>query len=241
MSRPRRPFGTDQPGRLPATMIKVLAAEMSDPQRLRRGKQYARSGAVLDIVIERGTVTCEVQGSRRTPYIASLDVRPGDGMPLRRDVTARCTCPDDAGPSAAGLAVCKHVVAAMFVFSDELLQDPALLDVWRDRRVAGGDESDEPDEATAGPTGRRPEPSGAGEGPRRRHLRLVEPDERIADDVDGRGPDAPPPDPLAELLRAPGPLPPLPPLPPAEHPAPNRPEVATILRDALAALRIEWD
>ena len=36
-----QPFGADHPGRLPATMIKVLAAEMSDPRALRRGKQYA--------------------------------------------------------------------------------------------------------------------------------------------------------------------------------------------------------
>ena len=31
MSRPRKPFGANHPGRLPATMMKVLAAEMSDP------------------------------------------------------------------------------------------------------------------------------------------------------------------------------------------------------------------
>ena len=30
MSRPRKPFGANHPGRLPATMMKVLAAEMSD-------------------------------------------------------------------------------------------------------------------------------------------------------------------------------------------------------------------
>ncbi len=64
MSRPRKPFGAQQPGRLPATMMKVLAAEMSDPQRLRRGKQYAKDGSVLDIVVDPGVVTCEVQGTR---------------------------------------------------------------------------------------------------------------------------------------------------------------------------------
>ena len=64
MSRPRKPFGSSHPGRLPATMVKVLAAEMSDPQRLRRGKQYAHDGSVTDIIIEPGLVTAEVQGSR---------------------------------------------------------------------------------------------------------------------------------------------------------------------------------
>ena len=71
MSRPRKPFGAQQPGRLPSTMMKVLAAGMSDPKRLRRGKQYAKDGSVLDIIIEPGIVTGEVQGSRSTPYIAS--------------------------------------------------------------------------------------------------------------------------------------------------------------------------
>ena len=67
MSRPRKPFGANHPGRLPATMMKVLAAEMSDPSRLRRGKQYAKDGSVLDIVIDPGIATCEIQGSRSTP------------------------------------------------------------------------------------------------------------------------------------------------------------------------------
>ena len=89
MSRPRKPFGATHPGRLPATMMKVLAAEMSDPQRLRRGKQYAHDGSVTDIIIEPGVVTCEIQGSRSTPYIAQIEVTAGDGMPLRRDITTQ--------------------------------------------------------------------------------------------------------------------------------------------------------
>ena len=39
MSRAAPPFGPDQPGRLQATMLKVLAAEISDPGRLLRGKR----------------------------------------------------------------------------------------------------------------------------------------------------------------------------------------------------------
>ena len=111
-------------------MVKVLAAEMSDPQRLRRGKQYAHDGSVTDIIIEPGVVTCEIQGSRPTPYIASVEVTPGDGMPVRRDITAHCSCPDDDNWDDRA---CKHVVAAMFAFSDELLIEPELLDVWRGR------------------------------------------------------------------------------------------------------------
>ncbi len=142
MSRPRKPFGAQQPGRLPSTMMKVLAAEMSDPQRLRRGKQYAKDGSVLDIIIEPGVVTCEVQGSRSTPYIASLEVSMGNGMPLRRDVHAVCNCPDDDNWSNHA---CKHVLATMFTFADELLMEPELLDVWRGNEPVGNDADDRAD------------------------------------------------------------------------------------------------
>ncbi len=160
MSRPRKPFGANHPGRLPATMMKVLAAEMSDPSRLRRGKQYAKDGSVLDIIIEPGVVTCEIQGSRSTPYIASIEVRPGDGMPLRRDITTACTCPDD--DNWDGYA-CKHVVAAMFTLSDELLLEPELLDLWRNRTTGP---------ATA-PDGPRHSDAAAASPPHARHRRTI--------------------------------------------------------------------
>ncbi len=145
MSRPRKPFGANQPGRLPSTMMKVLAAEMSDPQRLKRGKQYWKQGSVTDIVVEAGVVTCEIQGSRSTPYVASLEVTSGNGMPLRRDLWARCTCPDDTNNDGHA---CKHVLATMFTFAEELLIEPELLDVWRNNERSGdADESSEPDDA----------------------------------------------------------------------------------------------
>jgi hypothetical protein len=141
-------------------MMKVLAAEMSDPHRLRRGKQYARTDAVIDIVVEPGVVTCEVQGSRPVPYVASLEVAPGDGMPLRRHVRATCTCPDLSDPgnrwSTGDTEVCKHVVAAMFVFSDELLVEPELLDVWRGRATAEPDTA--PDAVVVPPAAPPPDP-----------------------------------------------------------------------------------
>ena len=61
MSRPRRPFGPNVPGRLPATMIKVLAAELSDAARLARGTRYWADDAVIDIVGGHGAVTAEVE------------------------------------------------------------------------------------------------------------------------------------------------------------------------------------
>jgi uncharacterized Zn finger protein len=43
--------------------------------RLRRGRSYARSGQVLDVVIEKGVVRSSVQGSRPKPYAVTLEVR----------------------------------------------------------------------------------------------------------------------------------------------------------------------
>lgn len=228
MTRPRKPFGANHPGRLPATMMKVLAAEMSDPSRLRRGKQYAKDGSVLDIVIDPGTVTCEVQGSRATPYIAAITVRPGDGMPLRRDVTFTCTCPDDENWDGSA---CKHVVATMFTLSDELLLEPELLDVWRGR--ASADEHPD-DEAAPSPSfGDRSARTG-------RHLRLVRPGETTAP---RRREERPVVDPLAELLRVPAgaELPEIRELERVEPRLPASRELASVLRDALAHLRIDWD
>jgi hypothetical protein len=235
MTRPRKPFGSSHPGRLPATMMKVLAAEMSDPSRLRRGKQYAKDGSVLDIVIDPGTVTCEIQGSRATPYIAVVAVTPGDGMPLRRDVRFTCTCPDD--DNWDGYA-CKHVVATMFVLSDELLLEPELLDVWRNRApdVDEAPDDDDPDADGA----HRPER-------RRGHLRLVRSDtahDRPGGDGAGADPRVGPrSDPLADLLRLPAgaELPAVAPIERIEPTLPRSRDLAVVLREALGHLRIEWD
>lgn len=236
MSRPRKPFGSAHPGRLPATMIRVLAAEMSDPQRFRRGKRYAADDAVLDITIEPGIVTCEVQGSRATPYIASLEVRQGDGMPLRRDVSAHCTCPDDENFDRHA---CKHVVATMLTFGDELMLEPRLLDLWRGSTAADTDQDPDPGAEVTEPPSRH----------RRRHLTLVptrsgagDPDED-SDDPDPSDRDEPQYDTLADALARPAgaALPALPDLAPFDQPAPTRPALADVMRDALGHMRIEWD
>jgi uncharacterized Zn finger protein len=203
-------------------MMKVLAAESSDPQRLRRAKQYAADGSVLDIAVLPGVVSVEVQGSRSTPYLASIEVRPGNGMPLRRDLSFSCTCPDH--DNFDGFA-CKHVLAGMLVFSDELLLEPELLDVWRrhDARSAIND---------AGEPGADTDDEGAASGPKRRrgHLSLVPP-------IEPR-----PTDSLAEFLAVPAgsALPAEIHLEPSDPQFPRRRELAEVLRDALAHTRIDW-
>ena len=44
MTRPRRPFGANHPGRLPATMMKVLAAEMSRMKVARESRGFTATG-----------------------------------------------------------------------------------------------------------------------------------------------------------------------------------------------------
>ena len=43
--------------------------------RLARGRTYARKGQVLDINIDKGSITARVQGSRRTPYKVAIEVK----------------------------------------------------------------------------------------------------------------------------------------------------------------------
>ena len=49
---------------------------LMEVKRLRRGRNYARRGQVLSIEETKGGVTARVQGSRRTPYKVSIQVKP---------------------------------------------------------------------------------------------------------------------------------------------------------------------
>jgi hypothetical protein len=235
-------------------MVKVLAAEMSDPSRHRKGKQYATDGSILDIIIEPGIVTCEIQGSRSMPYVASIEVLPGSGMPLRRDLTCSCSCPDDDN---WGGHACKHVVAALYTLSNEFLIEPELLDVWRDNSDgthtadkertdllfhnsdSGPDRDDDNDDDDDHDDDDDDLESDATRGPRR-HLSIVR-------DIDDEGPAPRPPsvfeDPLKLVLRLqPGTeLPDIPKLEQADLRSPRDRDLATSLRDALAHVRVDWD
>lgn len=147
MSRPRKPYGPNPPGRLAATMIKVLAAEMSDSGRLGRGKRYWNDDAVIDLVVGHGAVTAEVQGSRAVPYVVTLRATTGEGVPSRRQVRIDCTCPDDESFDSA----CKHAVATLFALSDEIAIDPTVIDRWRGTVRDDGDGDDDDGDAAEGP------------------------------------------------------------------------------------------
>ncbi len=158
MTRPRRSFGPNPPGRLAAAMLRALAAELADPGRFTRAKAYARDGAVVDIEIEPGVVRAEVQGSRYDPYLTELHVAATENtrgdraaldelVPDRSEIASACTCPD-AAPS--GGASCKHVLATLLVLADELTIEPALLTRWRS--AASGSGSPRPEARASAPT-----------------------------------------------------------------------------------------
>lgn len=231
MSRPRKPFGTNLPGRLPATMVKVLAAEMSDQGRLSRGKRYWNDGAVIDIVIGHGAVTAEIRGSRREPYIVTIDAKPGSGVPAKRDVRVRCTCPDDSG---SGREACKHAVAALFTLSDEIAIEPDVIDRWRGgMEHASGDTDDrEIDDENDAPSNVVPIRPGI-----ETSRPMVRPAREMAPIHDTTI------DEIAAMLAAPSGAPaPVFPVPgPVAHAGIRDPLLAEVMRDVLDHLAINWD
>lgn len=50
--------------------------EVTDANRLSRGRSYARSGQVMDLKVQPGKVTAKVQGSRPEPYAVSIALKP---------------------------------------------------------------------------------------------------------------------------------------------------------------------
>ena len=55
--------------------IKALTRLM-DSGRLSRGRSYARRGQVIEIKLEPGQISAQVQGSRRTPYRVGIALKP---------------------------------------------------------------------------------------------------------------------------------------------------------------------
>jgi hypothetical protein len=219
--KPRKPYGANPPGRLPATMIKVLAAELSDQGRLSRGKRYWAEDAVVDIVVGHGAVTAVIQGTRPDPYVVTVEATQGTGVPSKREVWISCTCPDDGVETEA----CKHAVAALFALSDEVAIEPALIERWR-----------------TGSARRRPAESGLAEVvPLRRNDPAATPSPTPAPE-----PPPPPPDPVAEelamLLGSPNASPPpeFPDVTPLQHTGIRDRQLAEVLHDAIDHLAIDW-
>ena len=127
--------GASREGRLVSTMIDVMLAGMCDPARFRRGREYARQGAVDGLAIAAGIATANVQGSRAQPYSVTIRTVPPSAasidpdkltslVPTRDEVSFDCDCPDWDSP-------CKHAIAAMVFLSERIAYEPALLSRWR--------------------------------------------------------------------------------------------------------------
>lgn len=155
-------------GKLASTLVSVAVAGMTDPARFRRGKTYVAEHAVSRLEISPGLLVATVSGSRSQPYQAMVSVAQVprvDTSPeaLRTQLTrltpepgemvVSCTCPDGEAE------VCKHGVAALLAFANELVARPELLVQWR--CTADG----EPQRAQVGARARASE----------RHLRLAPP------------------------------------------------------------------
>jgi hypothetical protein len=131
---------SEREGRLLMTMVNVLTAGMSDPSRLARGRTYAKQGAVMDLDVVAGVLTATVQGSRAHPYEVTVHVTGAESfgnrtalIPTRDEIRFSCSCPDAGHP-------CKHGIAVMVAFADEIADDPSLLARWR----GAGQASDAP-------------------------------------------------------------------------------------------------
>lgn len=142
--RPGRFVGEVHPvGKLAATMLSVTVASMGDPARFRRGRALQLEGAVQRLEIDAGTLRASVVGSRPDPYSVVISAptidRPtgpvGDSsgvarsmiaglLPDKADVLTSCSCPDFDDP-------CKHSMAALLAFAEQLTSQPRLLVEWR--------------------------------------------------------------------------------------------------------------
>lgn len=142
--RPGRFVGEVHPvGKLAATMLSVTVASMGDPARFRRGRALQVEGAVQRLEIDAGTLRASVIGSRPDPYSVVISAptveRPtgpvGDSsgvarsmiaglLPDKADILTSCSCPDFDDP-------CKHSMAALLAFAEQLTSQPRLLIEWR--------------------------------------------------------------------------------------------------------------
>lgn len=138
-SRWRNDADPDPAGALAATMLSVAVASIADPKRLQRGRAYAKQNVVLRLVVEPGRLVGLVIGSRPDPYEVIVTVPTiappktsgtiGRGdinalAPEGRELRVSCSCPDWDDP-------CKHAIAALLVWADELRTRPELLVQWR--------------------------------------------------------------------------------------------------------------
>jgi hypothetical protein len=109
-----------------------------------RARKLHRSGSIGDISVEAGELSTLVYGSQPDPYRVvlslSADQRMVWGIPEPEAITSSCTCPDAD-------AICKHALATVLTFAEEVEADSRLLDEFLGRggAVATEDPGQRPD------------------------------------------------------------------------------------------------
>ncbi len=158
-------------GKLASTLLSVAVAGMADPARFRRGKSYVLEKAVTRLEVSPGRLVANVLGSRASPYQVIVAVRTVDRpllgspeafrqninqlTPEADELAVSCSCPDWDDP-------CKHAVAALLAFANELVVRPELLVAWRCHEGGGAGQRAKvgsrakPGPAAAGPAAARP-------------------------------------------------------------------------------------
>lgn len=101
------------------TTIHTLATAQS----FERGRDYYRSGAVVNLQKRENNLRAQVEGSRYEPYEVTVELSEG-GL-----VEADCTCPYDLG------GYCKHIVAALLTYihqPEQVTERPPVTDLLAD-------------------------------------------------------------------------------------------------------------
>ena len=84
-----------------------------------KGRTYHARGAVRELVAGKHVLTALVKGTRPHPYMVTIPLDSGTGMP--EPLEGNCTCP--VGTS------CKHMVAALLAFAGDRRKAPGPLPV----------------------------------------------------------------------------------------------------------------
>lgn len=121
----RRPLRSDT-----ARALSNLAIELGDPGRMARARKLHRAGSVGEIAVDSGELTTLVYGSQPDPYTVRIvldEAHLGSStLPEPEQVSSSCTCPD-------GLTTCKHALATVLTFAEEVEADARLLDAFLGR------------------------------------------------------------------------------------------------------------
>lgn len=111
---------------------KYYAVYRNGNNRLTRGLEYFSQGRVEDLLYGKGIAKAFVKGSDKFSYEVSIYIKkanPSDDiMPTKEQISFECDCPDPTKP-------CKHIAAVLYSISNDLEQNPYILNLLRDKSV----------------------------------------------------------------------------------------------------------